>query len=65
MEKSGAWYSFGGERIGQGRESAKEFLRQHPDTTKELSSRIMEKAGIKTPHEEPQPLEKKEKIRGK
>ncbi|MDP6559520.1 MAG: recombinase RecA [Candidatus Binatia bacterium] len=65
MEKSGAWYSFGGERIGQGRESAKEFLRQHPDTTEELSSRIMGKAGIRKTHEESQPQEKKEKIRGK
>src|SRR6185436_15440693 len=30
-EKSGAWFAFGGERIGQGRENAKEFLKSHPD----------------------------------
>src|ERR671924_835076 len=31
VEKSGAWFSYGGERIGQGRENAKTFLKQHPD----------------------------------
>ena len=31
IEKSGAWYSFGGERIGQGRENAKAYLDQHQD----------------------------------
>jgi recombination protein RecA len=37
IEKSGAWYSFNGERIGQGRENAKEFLRQNPEAAKELT----------------------------
>src|SRR6185369_17180341 len=36
VEKSGAWYSFGGERIGQGRENAKEYLKEHPDTLHEI-----------------------------
>ena len=31
VEKSGAWYGFNGERIGQGRENAKDFLREHPE----------------------------------
>jgi len=39
IDKSGAWYSFDKERIGQGRENAKNFLREHPD----LSARILEK----------------------
>jgi recombination protein RecA len=47
LEKSGAWYSFNGERIGQGRESAKEFLRAHPETAKEISGKILAKAGLK------------------
>jgi recombination protein RecA len=47
LEKSGAWYSFKGERIGQGRESAKEFLRAHPETAKEISEKILTKAGLK------------------
>jgi len=65
VEKSGAWYSFNNERIGQGRESAKEFLRQHPETARELVARISEKAGIKRPAADTQAQEKKEKTRGK
>jgi recombination protein RecA len=65
VEKSGAWYSFNNERIGQGRESAKEFLRQHPETMREVSDRIMEKMGLKRAPVEPQAQEKKEKPKGK
>jgi recombination protein RecA len=36
VEKSGAWYSYGGERIGQGRENARQFLKDHPDVFKKL-----------------------------
>src|SRR5574341_830235 len=61
LEKSGAWYSFSGERIGQGRESAKEFLKQHADTAKEVAGKLLEKVGLKRgPAEAPAP-EKKEK----
>ncbi len=49
IEKSGAWFSYGDERIGQGRENAKEFLKQHPDTAEELESRIREKYGLEAP----------------
>ena len=47
VEKSGAWYSFGGERIGQGREAAKQFLKDHPDTAAQIMDRVMEKSGLK------------------
>jgi recombination protein RecA len=36
LEKSGAWFSYGGERIGQGRENAKQFLRDNPDVRRKL-----------------------------
>lgn len=36
LEKSGAWFSYGGERIGQGRENAKQFVRDHPDVRLKL-----------------------------
>ena len=48
IEKSGAWYSFGGERIGQGRENAKEYLKEHPDALHEIEVRVREKFGIVT-----------------
>jgi len=43
LTKSGAWYSYNGERLGQGRENAKEFLRQNPDTALEIENKIREK----------------------
>jgi recombination protein RecA len=46
IEKSGAWYSFGGERIGQGRENTKEFLKENPETADAIEQRIREKCGL-------------------
>jgi len=50
VEKSGAWYSFNGDRIGQGRDSAKEFLKAHPDIAKDIREKILDKAGVKRAH---------------
>jgi recombination protein RecA len=47
VEKSGAWYSFGGDRIGQGREAAKNFLKEHPEIAQQIMSRVMERVGLK------------------
>jgi recombination protein RecA len=47
VEKSGAWYSYGGERIGQGREAAKQFLKEHPETAGEIMGKVMDKTGVK------------------
>ncbi len=41
VEKSGAWFSFGGERIGQGRENAKQFLIDHPDVMASIEARLL------------------------
>ena len=40
LEKSGAWFSYKGERIGQGRENARQFLRENPDVIKKLESEV-------------------------
>lgn len=40
IAKSGAWYSYNGERLGQGRENSKEFLKQHPVIAEEIEQRI-------------------------
>ncbi len=42
IEKSGAWYSYGGSRIGQGRENAKEFLKNNPEVREAIQQKIME-----------------------
>ena len=41
VEKSGAWFGFGGDRIGQGRENAKQFLRDHPDVAKKIEAKVL------------------------
>ena len=46
VEKSGAWYAVNGERIGQGRENAKEFLRDHPETAEQIAEKIRAHAGL-------------------
>ncbi|WXJ84466.1 Protein RecA [Moorella thermoacetica] len=46
IKKSGAWYSLGEDRLGQGREAAKDFLREHPDLAAALETKIREKAGL-------------------
>jgi recombination protein RecA len=46
VEKSGAWYSYNGERIGQGKDNAREFLRSHPDMALEIENKIREAKGV-------------------
>jgi recombination protein RecA len=43
VEKSGSWYSYNGERIGQGKENARAFLEQNPDIAREIEGKIREK----------------------
>ena len=67
VEKSGAWYSYGGERIGQGREAAKQFLKEHPETADQIMAKVMEKVGLKRPAAETETpvADKKDKSKGK
>ncbi len=46
VRKSGAWYTYDGDQLGQGKENARAFLRDNPDLTDELEKRIKEKLGI-------------------
>jgi recombination protein RecA len=46
IEKSGAWFSYGGQRIGQGRENAKQFLKEHPDVAETVEASIRQNAGL-------------------
>jgi len=49
VSKSGAWYSFGGERLGQGRENAKQFLKEHPEVCAQIEAAIREHYGLPVP----------------
>ncbi|GAB4175670.1 MAG: recombinase RecA [Thalassobaculales bacterium] len=46
VEKSGAWFSYAGQRIGQGRENAKAFLRDNPDIARQIEATVRQNAGI-------------------
>jgi recombination protein RecA len=46
VDKSGSWYSFGGERIGQGRDNASEFLREHPEMAMQIENKVREAVGL-------------------
>ena len=52
IEKSGAWYSYEGEKIGQGRENAKLFLRENPDIMAVVERRVRQEMGLPVPAEE-------------
>ena len=47
VEKSGSWYSYEGERIGQGREATRQFMKEHPDVAARIDAKIREKVGLK------------------
>jgi recombination protein RecA len=53
VEKSGAWFSYKGERIGQGRENVKQFLKENKDITAKLESELRKELGMKTLAPEP------------
>ena len=61
IEKSGAWFSYKGERLGQGRENAKVFVREHPDIAQELSTKLRELLGLAKPAPAPVPAVAKAK----
>jgi recombination protein RecA len=48
VEKSGAWYSYNGDRIGQGKDNSREFLRNHPDMAIDIENRIRQAKGVAT-----------------
>ena len=53
VKKSGAWYSIGEERIGQGRDNSKKYLRENPDVFADLNRKVREKYGFPVEKEEP------------
>jgi recombination protein RecA len=49
LEKSGAWYIYNGDRLGQGKDNSREFLKENPALAKEIEGKIREKAGVQKP----------------
>ena len=46
VEKSGTWFSYGSERMGQGRETARQFLKDHPEILEEIEARLRTDLGL-------------------
>ncbi len=55
IEKTGAWFSFGGERLGQGRENAKQFLKENPELARRLEAEIRARLGLDPATADPVP----------
>jgi recombination protein RecA len=51
LEKSGAWYIYNGDRLGQGKDNSRDFLKENPALAKEIETKIREKAGVLKPAE--------------
>jgi recombination protein RecA len=49
VEKSGAWYAYKGDKIGQGKDNAREYLKEHPEVAAEIEQRIREVVGVAAP----------------
>src|SRR6187399_3433954 len=70
IQKSGAWFSLDGERIGQGRDNARAYLEQHPEMLEKLEQKILQASGIArrgetaSPAATPQPAESKSSGKG-
>jgi recombination protein RecA len=49
VDKSGAWFAYKKDRIGQGKDNAREYLKEHPELAAEIEAKIREKAGVAAP----------------
>ena len=64
IDKSGAWYSYKGERIGQGREAARDFLKNNPAAAREVEAKLRELAGVPARNEKKaEPKEEKPSVK--
>jgi recombination protein RecA len=50
IDKSGSWFSYGAEKLGQGKENAKQYLKNHPELAKEIEQKIKEALGVELSH---------------
>jgi recombination protein RecA len=53
VEKSGAWYAYNQDKIGQGKDNAREYLKDHPELAIEIEARVREAVGVKNPGAKP------------
>ena len=56
VKKSGAWFTYEGEQLGQGRENAKDFLTENPEIMVEISEKVLTQAGLRPSEDEAEPV---------
>jgi len=61
LTKSGTWFSYGDERLGQGRENAKAFLREHPDAAREIEEKLRQELHLGSAEGSQEPEAEEEK----
>jgi len=49
IDKSGAWYAYNGEKIGQGKDNAREYLKEHPEIAQEIEAKVRDAVGVPNP----------------
>lgn len=54
IEKSGAWYAYNGDKIGQGKDNTRLYLREHPEVAQEIEAKIRSSGGLEMPLGEPE-----------
>jgi len=59
LEKSGAWYIYNGDRLGQGKDNARDFLKENAPLAREIEAKIREKAGVKVAAPAPEEIKDK------
>lgn len=59
VEKSGAWYSYKGEKIGQGKDNSRDYLREHPEISREIENKVRAEVGVAGVPEATPAVEKK------
>ncbi|HEV8165008.1 MAG TPA: DNA recombination/repair protein RecA, partial [Actinomycetota bacterium] len=64
IKKSGAWFTYDGDQLGQGRENARAFLRDNPELAQEIEGKIKAQLGVAAPAE-PEPTPDPDKDQGK
>jgi recombination protein RecA len=63
IEKSGTWYSYNGERVGQGRDNVKKLLKEKPELANDLDTAIRAKVGLEPAYTAPDKPEKPENVK--
>ena len=64
IKKSGAWFTYDGDQLGQGRENARNFLRDNPELARDIEDKIKAQLGVGVPAEPAEPEQRRDEGQG-